>query len=257
MVMGLNDQKSTFFVIFIAILGLQIFALFKGPYLFPGLENRVWPFLLISFLLLIIAYFSDPRLLRRTAALMKRKPRKIKIKKRKNINLAKKSNMKLPKIKFPKFKFFRKILYLFLLLSKKIDNFLKKVFLLFLLQIRKLNDFKVIVNFLFQLFLVFYLILLLINEFVAIEFINLNYILVLTIIFGVLTVIFPVKKEVKEKPMKTFDKIIVYVLAVIGMVLIFIKTKDLGWLSYVISIISGVLIVLLGNITYHPDLDDN
>lgn len=225
--MGLNEHKTTFFIIFVLILGLQIFALLKSKVSFPGLEDRVWPFLLISFLLFIISYFSDPRLLRKAAALLKKKPKKIK--KRKNISFAKK--------------------------KKKID-FFNKLYLMFLLQIRKLNDFRAIVNFLFQLFLVVYLILLLINEFVAVKFMNLNYLLVLTIISGVLTVIFPVKKEVEEKPMKSFDKVLIYVLAIIGMILIFIKTKDLGWLSYVISIISGVLIVLVGYLVYEDDEEE-
>lgn len=204
--MKFYKYKLNFFILFVALLILQVFALVKSRLLFPGLENRVWPFLLLSFFMFLVSYFSDPKFLRK-----------------------------------------------FLKINKNNLSFVKRFYLLFLLKIKKLSSFKVLVNFLFQLFLVIYMVLLLINEFVAVKFMNLNYVMVLTIIFGVLTVIFPYERKEKKEEMKTFDKVLVYVLAIIGIVLIFIKTKNLGWLSYVISIISGLLIVLVGYLVYSDD----
>ena len=42
-------------------------------------------------------------------------------------------------------------------------------------------------------------------------------------------------------------------LGIVGTVLIFIKTKELGWLSYLISIIAGILIILLSYLILEED----
>jgi len=99
----------------------------------------------------------------------------------------------------------------------------------------------------FQYLLIVYLILLLIEEYAPkfiSNYINLNYLLVLVIIFGVITVLLPQKKIKKQKP-KRKDYYFIFILGIIGTILIYIKTKELGWLSYVISIIAGILIILL------------
>lgn len=54
--MGLKRYRSVFFVVFLVLLGLEIFALVKSPFIFVGLEDRVWPFLLAAFILLIASF---------------------------------------------------------------------------------------------------------------------------------------------------------------------------------------------------------
>ena len=48
----------------------------------------------------------------------------------------------------------------------------------------------------------------------------------------------------KEK-IKKWDYVFVFVLGIIGFAIIKYKTVELGWLSWVISVIAGVLIILL------------
>ena len=107
-------------------------------------------------------------------------------------------------------------------------------------------------NTVFNYILIAYLLLLLIQEFNYLNQFNSNYLLVATLFFGIITVLFPVKHE-EKKEMKLWDKILAIVLGIIGVVLIFIKTQDLGWLSYVISIISGILIAMVGFLIYEED----
>lgn len=109
-----------------------------------------------------------------------------------------------------------------------------------------------IFNYLFQISLVLYLGLLLLKEFINISF-NINYLLIPTIVLGAITAIFPYEKKDENVLMKTSDKILVITLGLVGGFLIFIKTKNLGWLSYVISTISGLLITLLGFLVYSDD----
>ena len=71
----------------------------------------------------------------------------------------------------------------------------------------KLNkELKSSFNYVFQFLLITYLFLLLINEFKKITFINLNYLMISVILFGVLTVLFPIK--VKKEKFKEYEKII-------------------------------------------------
>ena len=112
------------------------------------------------------------------------------------------------------------------------------------------------VNTAFQYVLVLYLGLLLVDEFVSITFIDLNYLLGATIILGVLTVFFPY--EVKETQVRTkWDTALIWFLGVLGTVLIYIKTQDLGWLSYAISVLAGALIITMGYMIYEEDIDDS
>ncbi len=122
-------------------------------------------------------------------------------------------------------------------------------------------DMRKTLNILFQILLVIYLILLLVNEFVSISF-NLNYLLIPVIAFGVLTAIFPYKPKEEKKDLRkklveyTSGMILTFILGIVGAVLIFIKTRDLGWISYLISAISGILIILVGFLIYQEDEED-
>jgi len=68
--------------------------------------------------------------------------------------------------------------------------------------------------------------------------------LVVVIVAGVLDVFSEHSPKKKEKVRK-LDYWFVVILGVLGFGIIKFKTGDLGWLSWVISIIAGVLIILL------------
>lgn len=111
-----------------------------------------------------------------------------------------------------------------------------------------------IINHLFQTLLVTYLLLLLIEQiwpgFVSV-YLNLNYLLVLTIIAGILDV-FTEHNVIKEKP-KRSDYILIYFLGIIGAIIIKFKTAELDYLSWIISIIAGILIILLSHLILEED----
>jgi len=104
-----------------------------------------------------------------------------------------------------------------------------------------------IVNHLFQTLLVTYLLLLLIEQLwrgVVSAYLNLNYFLIAVIIVGVIDVFSESPPRRQEKTSK-WDYLLVCVLGIAGFLIIKFKTSDLGWLSWVISLIAGALIVLL------------
>lgn len=104
-----------------------------------------------------------------------------------------------------------------------------------------------IVNYLFQTLLVTYLLLLLIEQIwtgVVSVYLNLNYLLVLVIVMGVLDV-FSERGFAREERVKKRDYYFIGGLGVLGFVIIKYKTDALGWLSWVISLIAGILIILL------------
>ena len=113
---------------------------------------------------------------------------------------------------------------------------------------------------LFIILLVTYLVLLLIEtifpESVS-RYLNLNYWLIAVIITGVVTVLS--RREsgtLKEKDEKTINtgSIITFVcIGLIGAALIWYKTREIGWLSYLISLVGGTLIVLLSILIWQKD----
>jgi hypothetical protein len=112
-----------------------------------------------------------------------------------------------------------------------------------------------LVNHTFQTVLVLYLVLLLIEQIwsgLVSTYINLNILLVIVIVAGVLDVFSEHKKPVHEK-IKKRDYIFIGILGVVGFLIIKFKTGDLGWLSWVISAVAGVLIVLLSLLVLEED----
>ena len=103
------------------------------------------------------------------------------------------------------------------------------------------------VNLLFQSLLVTYLILLLTEQIwqksVSL-YMNLNYLLIIVIVAGILDV-FSEHEEQKDEKAKKRDYIFMAILGILGFIILKFKTADLGWLSWVISAVAGVLIVLL------------
>ncbi|MFH0906218.1 MAG: hypothetical protein V1824_02690 [archaeon] len=113
-----------------------------------------------------------------------------------------------------------------------------------------------LVSHIFQTLLVTYLILLLIEQiwtgFVSV-YLNLNYLLIVVIIAGIIDV-FAEHKPQKQKTKKS-DYVLIYALGILGFAIIKFKTIELGWLSWVISIIAGILIILLSLLILEEDED--
>jgi uncharacterized membrane protein len=109
------------------------------------------------------------------------------------------------------------------------------------------GQFAELVNYLFQTLLVTYLVLLLIEQIwsgIVSVYLNLNYLLVGVIVIGIIDV-FSEHTEKRQDQVTKKDYIFIAVLGILGFVIIKYKTASLGWLSWVISIIAGILIVLL------------
>ncbi|MEK6895087.1 MAG: DUF1616 domain-containing protein [Nanoarchaeota archaeon] len=104
-----------------------------------------------------------------------------------------------------------------------------------------------LVNHTFQTILITYLVLLLVEQifsgFVT-QYLNLNYLLVIVIIVGILDVFSEHPVYSKRNP-TSWDYFFVFALGILGFVILKYKTSDLGWLSWVISGVAGILIILL------------
>ncbi|MBU1246258.1 MAG: hypothetical protein ABIJ20_03685 [Nanoarchaeota archaeon] len=111
----------------------------------------------------------------------------------------------------------------------------------------------------FQTILVTYLILFLIEQtwagFVS-TYLNLNYLLIAVIILGILDLFSEHPKQKKQKTTKK-DYILISLLGIISFAIIKYKTIDLGWLSWTISIIAGILIILLSLLILEEDETNN
>src|SRR3989344_383387 len=104
-----------------------------------------------------------------------------------------------------------------------------------------------LVNHIFQILLVTYLVLLLVEQVwpgVVSVYLNLNYFLVFVILSGIFDVFSEHEKKVEQEA-NWKDYFFVFVLGILGFTIIKYKTLELGWLSWVISIIAGILIILL------------
>ena len=104
-----------------------------------------------------------------------------------------------------------------------------------------------LVNYTFQILLVTYLVLLLVEQVwpgVVSVYLNLNYFLVFVILSGIFDVFSEHEKKVEQEA-NWKDYSFVFVLGILGFVIIKYKTFELGWLSWLISVIAGILIILL------------
>ncbi|MDZ7798461.1 MAG: hypothetical protein U5L76_02470 [Patescibacteria group bacterium] len=101
-------------------------------------------------------------------------------------------------------------------------------------------------------YLLYYLIELLSDGFVT-KFYNLNYHLLLVIVFGILAIGFndSNKKIIEDNEIKKTRKSIileyisVIIITLISVLVIYYKTRDLGNLSFLISALLGLLIILV------------
>src|SRR3989339_365483 len=121
------------------------------------------------------------------------------------------------------------------------------------------GDTAEIINYTFQAWLISYLILLLIEQIwngsVSMYF-NLNYLLIIVILSGILDVFSDHNEPKKAKP-KWWDYLFISLLGILGFIIIKFKTGELGWLSWLISVIAGTLIILLSLLVLEEDEEEN
>jgi hypothetical protein len=116
-------------------------------------------------------------------------------------------------------------------------------------EIKLIDHLKFIFSYVFQTLLFLFLFTLLAQQFYP-EYINshinINWFMLVVIIFGALSIIFPpediIKKESKTKP---YDYLLILVLGLVGGFIIFLKLNSLGWISYIIASLGGLIIILL------------
>jgi hypothetical protein len=113
---------------------------------------------------------------------------------------------------------------------------------------------------LFMILLVTYLLLLMIETIFpesVIRYLNLDYWLIAVIVAGLVTIFTrPESKKTEDKDEKAFDSGNIFTLVCIGVIgaaIIWYKTREIGWFSYLVSIVGGILIVLLSALTMQKD----
>jgi len=118
-----------------------------------------------------------------------------------------------------------------------------------------------LVQTLFAVLLTTYLLLILletISEGSVSSHINLNYLLIVVIVAGIVAVLTgPKTVEKRRKERLTLRTI--FTIACVGIggaAIVWYKTKEIGWLSYVVSFVSGTLIVLLSVLIWREDEKD-
>ncbi len=115
------------------------------------------------------------------------------------------------------------------------------VLLLFFLSRKKgLRIISSISETIFKILLFLYIVLLFVNEFKPVEFFNLNYLLIAVLVFGFLVILLPGKKM--DEKVKLWQLVLV---SVVGGAFIFLKVIQLGWLAYLIGVVSALLIGML------------
>jgi len=103
----------------------------------------------------------------------------------------------------------------------------------------------------FSIIIIIYLLLLIINQFwdrFIKEYININSVFILLLISGTFF-LFPIIKEEEEfkekRKLEREDIFLFLIMGIICAVLVWIKIKNFGIISYIISIISGLLTLVL------------
>ena len=117
------------------------------------------------------------------------------------------------------------------------------------LKITKVELIKGSINSTFQILLTIFLLLLLFQEFFSIsKWININYFLIIVIIFGVITVITNNETETeKVQPaiITKKDYVLIAISGIVGAIIVWYKIRDIGLVSYLIGCMSGLLIITL------------
>lgn len=124
----------------------------------------------------------------------------------------------------------------------------------------KIEEVKHLISTMFQDLLVLYLILLLaetIWEKSVTSYMNLNYLLGIVIITGIITALTAKEEKIQIEPVTKKDYLLAAIAGIAGAIIIYYKTSEIGSLSILISLISGILIILLSILVLQEDEDDN
>jgi len=100
----------------------------------------------------------------------------------------------------------------------------------------------------FQYLLILFLLTLLIREFYSDyvnHYININYFMIIVIILGVITILTTEEKKIKKQPVTKKDYLLAVFMGILGVGIICLKLKELGWIAYLISLLGGFLITFL------------
>jgi len=76
-------------------------------------------------------------------------------------------------------------------------------------------------------------------------YINTNHILIIVVILGIITLLVAKEKTKRLKEITRKDYALIAVTSAACTLTIWYKTQNLGWISYSVSIIAGVLVILL------------
>jgi len=87
------------------------------------------------------------------------------------------------------------------------------------------------------------------------SYINLNHLLIIVIVVGVAALLTAPSKaeDAKGEPLTAKGIFIIICAGIAGAAAVWYKTQEIGWLSYVISAVSGGLIVLLSMLIWRGD----
>ena len=121
------------------------------------------------------------------------------------------------------------------------------------------GNLAIIINYLFQTLLITYLLLLLSEQIwqgTVSVYLNLNYLLLVVILAGILDV-FSIKPLVHKSHPTPLDYFFIFFLGVLGFAIIKFKTQQLGMLSWIIAVIASILIILLSVIVLQEDEDEH
>ncbi len=89
------------------------------------------------------------------------------------------------------------------------------------------------------------------------DYFNINILLVITIISGIITVAFK-EEPVKDAamPMKKWDYIFILLLGIASTSIIYCRISEIGKLAYLISAVSGVIIILISILLISSSTDN-
>ena len=91
------------------------------------------------------------------------------------------------------------------------------------------------------------------------RYVNLEYLLIPVVFTGIIAVLTGFKKErsPEEQIMARGDIVPVICCGIVGAVIVWYQTRDAGWLTYVISPVSGMIIVLLTMVIWQNPEEEN
>lgn len=112
------------------------------------------------------------------------------------------------------------------------------------------GEIATIIHTAFQSLLLTYLLLLLIEQIwvgAVSLYLNITYILVVVLVLGVLDAMSVIDEE-KPKKATVWDQVFIIILAIVTVVILLFKTSQLGFLSYIISVIAGAIVYLVSSL---------